>query len=69
MLSCKIQIDKNFSWVALLSNKEMTSKFSKLYSKTTRLRLLLPLQSSEQVDVISMVDKTTDHEKFVVDLL
>ena len=62
MLSCKIQIDNNFSWAALLSTKEMTSTFSKLYSKTTRLRLVLPLQSFEHIDVISMVDKSTDHE-------
>ena len=62
MLSCKIQIDNNFSWAALLSTKEMTSTFSKLYSKTTRLRSVLPLQSFEHIDVISMVDKNTDHE-------
>ena len=69
MLSCKIQIDNNFSWAALLSTKEMTSTFSKLYSKTTRLRLVLPLQRFEHIDVTSMINKSTDHEKFVVDLL
>ena len=41
----------------------MTSKFSKLYSKTTRLRLVL--QRFEHIDVISMVDKSTDHQKLL----
>ena len=40
-------------------------KISKLYSKTARLRLVLPLQSFEHIDVISMVDKSTDHEKLL----
>ena len=39
--------------------------FSKLYGKTTRLRLVLPPQRFEHIDVISMVDKSTDHEKLL----
>ena len=51
----------------------MKSQCSKLCSETARLRLLVSCGSNLGLnifaDVISMVDKSTDHGKIVVDLL
>ena len=56
---CKKQINNTFPWSVLLSTIEM-SKYSKLCSETTCLQLRFYL-SFEHFDVISMVDKSTDH--------
>ena len=69
-VNVKKQIDNNLPWSVLLSTIEMTSQCSKLRSETTRLRLVVNCGSENLVlnifgDVISMVDKSTDHGKLL----
>ena len=69
-VNVKKQIDNNLPWSVLLSTIEMTSQCSKLRSETTRLRLVVSCGSENLVlnifaDVISMVDKSTDHGKLL----
>ena len=52
---------QQFPWSVLLLTIEMTSKCS----KTTSCRRVVSLQSFEHFDVISMVNKSTDHGKLL----
>ena len=53
----------------LKDNRNDAIKCSKLCSETTRLQLVVPLVFWTFYDVISMVHKSEDHGKIMVDLL